>query len=407
MKFTSSAIILATTCCAATVNAFQPQAFSQSIHSTTVHHRSNNGRITPSALKMAEGGQSEVEKLRAAAAKAREEAAKLAKELGKDVDASGNVVSAATATLTKPKDTASADDLLKMVQGIQFEGDVAKSQAQALDGLVESGDLQLWNSANAASSVALRPFPVSLQNLESRTGGQLTVENLGFGTAEDVSLDDFKYATLGVTLGASVLGVLALSFLPENIGATVCYFMALIPILFLAVGSTAPGLIAGAIQSSRGTSDSADELLDRICRHEAGHFLCGYLSGLPIAGYATGENGVQCVEFHPSQEGPVTGREFSESEIAALSCVSMSGSVAEVLGLGNAKGGDNDLIQLDGFFRRSEEFIGAQKQQDLTRWGALASYNLINANRSKYDELVTAFKAQKSVPECIAILESR
>jgi len=166
-------------------------------------------------------------------------------------------------------------------------------------------------------------------------------------------------------------------------------------------------LIAGAIQGARGTADSAEEQLDRICRHEAGHFLCGYLCGLPIAGYATGENGIQCVEFHPSQEGPVTGREFSEPEIAALSCVSMSGSVAEVLGLGNAKGGDNDLIQLDGFFRRSEEFIGAQKQQDLTRWGALASYNLINENRSKYDELVEAFKAQKSVPECIAILESR
>ena len=85
----------------------------------------------------------------------------------------------------------------------------------------------------------------------------------------------------------------------------------------------------------------------------------------------------------------------------------MSGSVAEVLALGNAKGGDNDLIQLDLFFRQSAEFIGAQKQQDLTRWGALASYNLINENRSKYDELVRAFKDQKVVSECIAILESR
>lgn len=349
---------------------------------------------------------SEVEKLRAAAAKAREEADKLSKELGKDVDSA-----TATATLTKVKETASVDDLLKIVQGIPFEGDddVAKSQTEALDGLVESGDLQLWNSANSANSVALRPFPVSLQNLESRTGGQLSVENLGFGGEGDVSMDDFKYATLGVTLGASVLGVLALAVLPENIGATVCYFMALIPIAFLAVGSTAPALIAGAIQSTRGTADSADEQLNRICRHEAGHFLCGYLCGLPIAGYEAGDNtnGVQCVEFHPSQEGPVTGREFSESEISRLSAVSMSGSVAEVLGLGNAKGGDNDLIQLDSFFRRSEEFIGAQKQQDLTRWGALASYNLINEHRSKYEELVKAFKAQKSVPECIAILESR
>ena len=103
----------------------------------------------------------------------------------------------------------------------------------------------------------------------------------------------------------------------------------------------------------------------------------------------------------------MTGREFDSDEIAALACVAMSGSVAEVLGLGNAKGGDSDLLQLDGFFRQSKEFIGAQKQQDLTRWGALASYNLINENRSKYDSLVQAFKNQKSVSECISILESR
>eukprot|EP00980_Cylindrotheca_fusiformis_P022571 scaffold9441_cov101-Cylindrotheca_fusiformis.AAC.3 len=132
-------------------------------------------------------------------------------------------------------------------------------------------------------------------------------------------------------------------------------------------------------------ADSQDELFDRICRHEAGHFLCGYLCGLPIAGYsittttdgATATAGVPCVEFHPSQEGPVTGgREFSEQEIAALSCVALSGSVAEVLALGNAKGGgNNDLVQLDSFFRQCATFIGAQKQQDLTRWGALTSYN--------------------------------
>lgn len=292
-----------------------------------------------------------------------------------------------------------------MTSSIEFEGDDAKSQTEKLNELVESGDITLWNSAVTSSS--LRTFPVSLSFLESRTSGQVTVDALGFGGEGDVSLDDFKYATLGVTLGASVLGVAALIFLPENVGATVCYVMALMPILFLGVGSTAPGLIAVAIQSARGTADSEDQRLDRVCRHEAGHFLCGYLCGLPIAGYSTSDIGVPCVEFHPSQEGPVTGREFSSEEIAALSCVAMSGSVAEVLGLGDAKGGENDLIQLDSFFRRSAEFIGAQKQQDLTRWGALVSYNLINQNRSKFDKLVEAFKAKKSVSECIAIVESR
>lgn len=314
-------------------------------------------------------------------------------------------MSSATATLPKAKESVSSQDIQALASSIEFEGDDAKSQTEKLNELVTSGDFTLWKSAVRSSS--LRTFPVSLQFLESRTNKQITVDALGFGTDGDVSMDDFRNAALGVTVTATVVGIAALAFLPDNIGATICYFAALVPILFLAVGSTAPGLIAVAITSVRGGNDKEGKLADRVCRHEAGHFLCGYLCGLPIAGYSTAENGVPCVEFHPSQNGPVTGREFSQEEIAALSCVAMSGSVAEVLGLGDARGGESDLIQLDGFFRRSAEFIGAQKQQDLTRWGALASYNLINDNRSKYDLLVEAFKAQKSVPECIAILESR
>jgi hypothetical protein len=344
---------------------------------------------------------SEVEKLRAAAAKAREEAAKLSKELGKDVDEVGTVATAAPTA----KESVSAQDIMALTSSIDFEGGDASSQSEKLDSLVEAGDLTMWKQALAGTS--LRTYPVSLNFLESRTNGKVTADALGFGGEDDVSMDDFKYATLGVTLGASVLGVLALAFLPENIGAAVCYAMALIPIAFIGIGSSAPGIIAGAIKTAKGTADTEEERLDRICRHEAGHFLCGYMCGLPIKEYTTTDNGVQCVEFHPSQEGPVTGREFSTEEIAALSCVAMSGSVAEILGLGDAKGGENDLLLLDGFFRRSQDFIGAQKQQELTRWGALSSYNLINDNASKFDELVEAFKTQKSVPECITILESR
>ena len=56
----------------------------------------------------------------------------------------------------------------------------------------------------------------------------------------DVNLNDFKDATIGVTLGASILGIASLAFLPENVGAAFCYFFALVPILWLAVGSIVP-----------------------------------------------------------------------------------------------------------------------------------------------------------------------
>jgi hypothetical protein len=88
-----------------------------------------------------------------------------------------------------------------------------------------------------------------------------------------------------------------------------------------------------------------------------------------------------------------------------MSVVAMSGSVAEVLAFGEAKGGDSDLMELDGLMRRSSDFVGAQKQQDLTRWGALAAYNIITANSDKFERLVEAFKQKKSVADCIAAIE--
>lgn len=291
------------------------------------------------------------------------------------------------------------EDVQSITKSIDFEGGDAISQTMTLDKGVEDGDLQVWKSTS------LRTFPVSLGMLEQRTAGKVTGESLGV-TQKDVNLDDFKYATLGVTAGSTALAILSLAVLPENIGATLCYFFAIIPILFLGIGSTAPGIIAGAIASARGSSDSQEQQLDRICRHEAGHFLAGYCCGLPIKEYSLLDSGIPCVEFHPSSEGD-TGREFTAEEIAALSVVAMSGSVAEALELGTAKGGENDLLELEKLLRRSQDFVGAQKQQDLTRWGALTSYNILKANEEKYEALVQAFKEKKSVAECVAIIESR
>ena len=114
------------------------------------------------------------------------------------------------------------------------------------------------------------------------------------------------------------------------------------------------------------------------------------------------DTGVACVEFH--NDAGAAG-ELSEEAIAALSVVAMSGSVAEIIAYGKANGGQNDLLELQNSFRRSKEFIGAAKQQDLTRWGAFQSYSLIKSNMSKYEGLVEAFKAKKSLAECVAIIE--
>ena len=82
------------------------------------------------------------------------------------------------------------------------------------------------------------------------------------------------------------------------------------------------------------------------------------------------------------------------------------GAVGEVLEFDNCKGGSNDLIFLQDVFKKSEEFIGAKKQQDITRWAALMAYFIIKENEEAFEKLIGALGEGKSVEECCAIIES-
>mmetsp|Transcript_6282 Transcript_6282/g.9661 ORF Transcript_6282/g.9661 Transcript_6282/m.9661 type:complete len:388 (+) Transcript_6282:90-1253(+) len=368
---------------------------------TTAPYSSVKSMASPyssSVMKMATSAEEEVAALRAAAAKAREDAARLSVELGKDPNEDKQV--------SKTKQSISVEDVSSKIDNIRFEQDDAASQSSKLDELVEGGDLALWKSAYVDQG--MRTFPVSLQFLESRTNGKVNGESLGLAGDREVSLDDFKDATISVTLGSTALAIAALALLPENVGATVCYLIALVPIVFIGIGSTSPAIIANAIAGIRGTKEEEDDRLDRICRHESAHFLCGYLCGLPVKDYTMLEDtGIPCVEFHSSSNGDAVNREYTADEVATLSVVAMSGSVGEILKYENAKGGENDLIGLQDIFRKSQDFIGAAKQQELTRWGALKAYELLIKNGEKYEELVKAVRAKKSVSECISIMEAR
>jgi hypothetical protein len=355
---------------------------------------------------------SEVEKLRAAAAKAREEYERLSKEMGKEISPSGTMTATTTAT---PKKNLSINDVQALANSIDFDSGDATSQSLALDNLVNSGDFSAWKSAirrgpttTSSSMSLLVPFPVTLQTLEKRTDGKITGPSLGIGGERDVKFEDFRDLTVVVVLGSTLLGILALAVLPPNVGATFTYLFALIPVGFIGIGSVSPGIIAGAITAARGKgSEDAEVQRERICRHEAGHFLCGYMCGLPVKNYEINtDTGVACVEFHSTGTAARQQQQsLSEEDIATLSVVAMSGSVAEIMTYDKASGGENDLLELQNCFRKCKTFIGAAKQQDLTRWGALTSYSLIKSNMNKYEGLVNAFKNNKSLAECVSIIE--
>ena len=327
---------------------------------------------------------SEVEKLRQQAAKAREEYERLSKELGKDV---------ASAATVPTKTFAEIQPTLK---NLVNEAD-AKQKSQIWEDLKESKALKKFGSAN------LRSFPVSMGMLEQRVG--LTSESLGLDeSANAVSLDDFKYATVAVLAFSAVSGVASLALLPPNVGATFCYFFALLPILFLGIGSSAPQLIANVLAKMKGEGDASTGQVsrqERVCRHEAAHFCCGYWCGLPIQGYSVRDD-VSYVEF-----GVKTDNRLSSTEVAALSVCALGGLVGEATKFGKAEGAGEDLLALQGIFQKSEEFIGSAAEQDLTRWAALTAGLLLRQNAEAYEKVVDAFQRQAPIEECIGILEGQ
>lgn len=276
-----------------------------------------------------------------------------------------------------------------MLPALINEADVGKQAEQW-------SELKASKTVEAFGQAVLRTFPVSLQMLEQRTG--LSAESLGLEMTE-VSLDDFKYATLYVLGFSAFAGVGSLAFLPPNIGATFCYLFALLPILFLGVGSSAPELIANVIASLKGDQGDQVSKEERICRHEAAHFCCGYWCGLPVSKYSVSD-GVARVEFG------VNSNKFSPTEVAALAVTALAGLAGEAMKWGKAEGAQADLMQLEAVFRASDEFIGSADQQDITRWAAFTSANLLKTNSEKYEKVVEAFSRQAPVEECIAILEN-
>lgn len=392
-------------CMALAAIAASVEGFSPTVPRTANTVATTQKRRPLNPLRMASDAQDEVAQLKAMAAKAREDAARLAKELGYEDEDLGTK---AAATAAPPKPKKSAEEVVSAIRSIDFTTGSSTAQIQALDDLRKEGSLSLYKSATVENgSGDLRNYPVSLSMLENRSG--LTSEKLGIGE-EEVSLDDFKYGTLWVTGGCTVAGIASLALLPENIGATLCYFFALIPILWLGIGSTVPAAIASLILVVKGEDDGGVDPTERVCRHEAAHFLAGYLCGLPVANYETMEDSdIPRVEFHYSSDADsvatAPNRELTMDEVNALTVVAMSGAVAEAIAFDKAKGGNSDLIELQNIFRKSEQFLGAEKQQDMTRWGALTAYRLLNENKAKLDLLVKAFSQKKSIADCVAIVE--
>jgi hypothetical protein len=156
------------------------------------------------------------------------------------------------------------------------------------------------------------------------------------------------------------------------------------------------------------------EYSDRIVRHEAGHLLCGYLSGLSISGYVLsgaeafrdnipGQAGTLFFDARMSKElqsGTVTNR-----TIDRYSCVLMAGIAAEAIEYGQAEGGAGDEAGLVSLLSQLSPPWSPLSIKAQARWAVLQAILLLRTNKEAHQALFEAMKARKPLGDCIDIIE--
>jgi hypothetical protein len=145
----------------------------------------------------------------------------------------------------------------------------------------------------------------------------------------------------------------------------------------------------------------------RILHHEAGHFLVAHLLGIPITGYSLsaweslrqGTPGQGGVSFAP----PQLTSGISTTLLQQYCHVWMAGIAAETIVYGNAEGGRDDRQQLQAAFGLIKRPVSQAQLQE--KQSILQSKNTIQQNWTAYELLVQAMSENKSVADCLDIIE--
>lgn len=292
---------------------------------------------------------------------------------------------------------------------------------------------------------------------------------------ENILRKDLKTANnpfesgLVVSLGASgFFTSFVLPYLPgpTAIRNTVGLLFLSLPFLYMGASTIFPTLALKASASMRSEGEKLSQR-NRLCYHEAGHFLVGYLCGLPILEYSIDdEQGASLAIATPSItmsfNTPLSSPEqigIIERSIGSLLAISMAGIVSESLLFNDCKGGKEDwpfalqmissyefakykvrenlrrtqvklqaqsssisqlssqlLSQTQSQYQSSEISRSQQMERfevreeeldEYLRGGVMKALVLLRLHRDSLDRVAAAMNEGKSVFEIIDILESR
>lgn len=149
----------------------------------------------------------------------------------------------------------------------------------------------------------------------------------------------------------------------------------------------------------------------RVIQHEAGHFLAGYLLGIPITGYSltpweaikNGQGGLGGVTFDlDAVEESLRRSQQINLVVERISTTLMAGIAAEQFVYEQDQGGFEDRRQLKQMLVKAGLPTMVYEQKE--KWATLQATNLLERNQASYDNLVKAMAARKSLEECYQII---
>ena len=158
--------------------------------------------------------------------------------------------------------------------------------------IIEDAGAKLWNTTRLSGS--RRTSSAELRML-TKIDGDVAKE---LGIYGDKDTDRIAAALGAVVVGAMLSGVATAQALPGPPIFRFCavWLCAFSPYIFLTVGLQLPSTMQWAlVQTQRALFPSFRQ---RLLFHEAGHFLCGYLCGMPIEDYSANSI-VNAVQFYP------------------------------------------------------------------------------------------------------------
>lgn len=161
---------------------------------------------------------------------------------------------------------------------------------------------------------------------------------------------------------------------------------------------------------------TSEEYKLRLRRHEAGHFLVAYLTGVLPKGYTLssldafkrfGRLNVQAgTLFCDGQfQNEVKSGKITSTSVGKYASVALAGVCAEYAKYGNSEGGLSDIQQLDQFFSALQ--FSQKKSDDEVRWATLNAMAIVRRHEGLIDELARMMGIGESTGKLISIIEAR